>query len=189
MIDLTEKSEKYAAGKAHAAFDKAIAQAYADGYRDGYKDCKEEILVNLNTSKTEYVDLGLPSGTLWGANYEKEGDKMIFLTYEKACSYNIPTVEQWIELQENCKRQNLFDNSNYLTDVLFVGPNGNKIKFEISGRFTTGGYTDVRQIFFWLREEKEGNEKPAVHMQKGGGYEYVFCGFRLPIRLVRKTKM
>ena len=50
--------------------DKAIAQAYADGYRNGYKDREEEIPVDLRDNKTEYVDLGLPSGTLWSTDYE-----------------------------------------------------------------------------------------------------------------------
>ena len=37
-MELIEKAEKYAVGKANTAMDKAIAQAYADGYRDGYTD-------------------------------------------------------------------------------------------------------------------------------------------------------
>ena len=76
---LAEKSEKYAAGKANAAIDKAIAQAYADGYRDGYKAREEEIPVDLRDNKTEFVDLGLPSGTLWAKDYERADGKLHFL--------------------------------------------------------------------------------------------------------------
>ena len=65
MIELLDRAEKYASGKASVMIDKAIAQAYADGYRDGYADREKEIPINLRENKTIYVDLGLPSGTLW----------------------------------------------------------------------------------------------------------------------------
>ena len=65
MKELDNISANYAAGKANEAIDKAIAQAYADGYRDGYKDREEEIPVDFSDKKTGYIDLGLPSGTLW----------------------------------------------------------------------------------------------------------------------------
>ena len=70
MMELREKAENYAVGKANAAMDKAIAQAYADGYRDGYKDREDEIPVDLRDNKMEFVDLGLPSGTLWAKEFE-----------------------------------------------------------------------------------------------------------------------
>ena len=67
MIELLDKADKYAAGKINEALDKVIAQAYADGYRDGYKECQDHVSVNLRISNTEYVDLGLPSGTMWAS--------------------------------------------------------------------------------------------------------------------------
>jgi hypothetical protein len=184
-MELTEKAEKYAVGKANVAMDKAIAQAYADGYRQGYKDREDEIPVDLRDNKTEFVDLGLPSETMWSVDFEKEDNNRIFLPYGKACEYNIPTKEQWKELQENCKWQNIFE-GNRLKAVIFVGPNGNRIMFEVTGIIMAGGYTDVRQIYFWLHDDSDGNNKSAVHLQNGGIIEEMFCGYKLPIRLIRK---
>lgn len=48
----------------------------------------------------EYIDLGLPSGTLW-ADTNKRG----FLTFDEAVEKfgdSLPTIEQWKELQEYC---------------------------------------------------------------------------------------
>ena len=47
MMDVTERANKYADGKANEAITTAIALAYMDGYRDGYKDRQEEIPVEL----------------------------------------------------------------------------------------------------------------------------------------------
>ena len=77
MKELENFAANYSAGKANEAIDKAIAQAYADGYRDGYKDREEEIPVDLRDNKTEYVDLGLPSGTLWATDFEKEDSVIV----------------------------------------------------------------------------------------------------------------
>lgn len=184
MTELLDRADKYASGKSNAVIEKAIAQAYADGYRDGYKDREEEIPVNLRDNKTEFVDLGLPSETMWAVDFEKEGNNRVFLPYEKARKFNIPTKEQWKELQDNCKWEKMFEGTR-LKEVVFVGPNGNRIKFEITGRIMAGGRTDIRQIFFWLQDENEGNDKTAVHLQNGGMIEEMFCGYKLPIRLVR----
>jgi hypothetical protein len=103
MKELENVAANYSAGKANEAIDKAIAQAYADGYRDGYKDREEEIPVDLRDNKTEYVDLGLPSGTLWAKDFEKDGGNTLFVPYTQAKRYNIPTREQWEELVNCCE--------------------------------------------------------------------------------------
>lgn len=48
-----------------------------------------------------YVDLGLPSGTLWKSTNEDCG----LVTYEQAYNFygeNLPSIEQWKELRDNC---------------------------------------------------------------------------------------
>ena len=47
-MNIIEKADKYADGKANEAITKAIAQAYLDGYRDGYNDREAEIPVDLS---------------------------------------------------------------------------------------------------------------------------------------------
>lgn len=198
MIELMEKAEKYAAGKANEAIDKAIAQAYADGYRDGYKDREEEIPVDIRDNKTEYVDLGLPSGTLWSRDYEKgKEDKLHFTQYDKAQYLNIPTEEQWRELFSTCKSEYIIFNDFNLGYVNFTGPNGNVISFCVTGKIDAYNIVSKDECFFWLKEEIEGNMKKSVHIfnigknlypKQKSGYADVadtFSGHKLPVRLVR----
>ena len=199
MKELNEVAANYAAGKTNEVMDKAIAQAYADGYRDGYKDREEEIPVDLRDNKTKYVDLGLPSGTLWSSSYEKEDDEYIYSPYEKAILQEIPTTEQWDELYSNCRWDYICNNANVLYRVDCVGPNGHVISFYVTGFINAIQKKNSSESFFWLKEDINGNQKKAVHLchkkQSVQGYQYyddirvvenTFSGFKLPIRLVRK---
>ena len=111
-MNILENAEKYAEGKANQVITKAIADAYIEGYKAGYKDREEEIPMDLRDNKTEYVDLGLPSGTLWASDYEKSGGKYVYLPYEKANRMNLPTEKQWQELKAYCKME--YDDYNSL---------------------------------------------------------------------------
>lgn len=205
MKELENFAANYSAGKANEAIDKAIAQAYADGYRDGYKDREEEIPVDLRDNKTEYVDLGLPSGTLWATDFEKEEGNRMYLPYGKAALLNIPTMEQWEELFESCRWECVTPNGSQtdstINEVLCVGPNGNVLKFERTGMYEiTDNISDGYEIYFWLIDNEEESEKNSVvfrrilnsRISNVNFYksEYVtnklFSGFKLPIRLVRK---
>ena len=64
MEELKVKASNYAEENVLEVLKEAFAKVFADGYRDGYKDCKEEIPVDLSDDEVDYVDLGLPSGTL-----------------------------------------------------------------------------------------------------------------------------
>ena len=78
MIELKEKAGIYAEENVINVLKEAFAKVYADGYRDGYKDREDEIPVDIRGNKTEYVDLGLPSGTLWSTDYERDGEKKCY---------------------------------------------------------------------------------------------------------------
>jgi uncharacterized protein (TIGR02145 family) len=57
--------------------------------------------VKVQSSKQGYVDLGLPSGTLWNEN--NEHCVMCSFDYaKKKYGSNLPSKEQWEELQNNC---------------------------------------------------------------------------------------
>ena len=74
----------------------------------------------------DYVDLGLPSGTLWKSKNEKGG----FKTYDEAVAQfggNLPTYEQWKELIGMCDWE--WTNRGYLV----TGPNGNSIFLPAAG--------------------------------------------------------
>ena len=106
-MEIQERANKYASEKTNEVMIQAIAQAYRDGYQDGYKDCEKEIPLEVQKDKTEFVDLGLPSGKKWSFAYLK--DKKDFygnskkLTYEQASKYNIPTKDDYLELVKFCE--------------------------------------------------------------------------------------
>ena len=76
----------------------------------------------------EYVDLALPSGTLWAktnVGAKEESDYGDYLTFEEACKYNLPTKEQMEELIRCCtwKWVKVKDKPG----CLVIGRNGNTI--------------------------------------------------------------
>ncbi len=80
-----------------------------------------------------YVDLGLPSGTLWkNQNETNPNDSYDFYTYDEAVQQfgdQLPTKEQFKELKENCTY--VWDES--ARGCWFYGPNGNKIFLPAAG--------------------------------------------------------
>lgn len=195
MVEISEKAGKYAEGKVNEVVNEVVARAYMDGFRDGYKTREEEIPVNLRDNKTEYVDLGLPSGTLWSTDYEKEGGEIIYLPYVLADNLSIPTEEQWNELFNICKWTTGGDNpfSNTITYFCCIGPNGKSIRFTLSGYYDTNKQCS-KDVFFWNKDVECGNEKSMACVRYNGivvcmpSLCKIFSGYKLPVRLV-KTKM
>ena len=194
-MNIIEKADKYADGKANEAITKAIAQAYLDGYRDGYNDRESEIPTDFRENKTKYIDLGLPSRTLWSEDYEKDDGHILYLPYERAEYLKIPTREQWDELLEQCEWKIEVDHVYDFVKALFVGPNGNILVFEKTGKKIANEIQDDWQAFFWLEGKNEGNYKDAVHLfnewessknkRLAKKIEQTFSGYHLPVRLVR----
>ena len=147
----------------------AFAKVYADGYRNGYKDREEEISINLQDGETEYVDLGLSSGTLWASDYERHDEKAyLYVPYGKAESYNIPTQEQWEELCDACEWDFKIDGYYDLVEVRCVGPNGNVLVFNHTGKKNYNELQEEWEAYFWLQDNKEEKNKSAVHMYNLG---------------------
>ena len=90
---------------------------------------------NQSDSKTipeGYVDLGLPSGTLWKAANESNEDG--FFTYDEAVSQfgsQLPTKEQWEELVEYCD----WTWRDSQGDFKVTGPSGRFIFLPAAGRY------------------------------------------------------
>lgn len=192
-MNIIENAKKYAEGKANQAITKAIADAYVKGYKAGYKDREEEIPMDLRDNKTEYVDLGLPSGTLWASDYEKSNGEYIYLPYEKAKHMKLPTEKQWKELKDFCDitySNVVVVNDDGVIKATVTGPNRKSITL-----FTTG-YIELEKkskdsALFWLHDESEASKKKAVQLHTYNliNNSDVICsypaGFKLPIRLVR----
>lgn len=195
-MNVSDKAASYAEGKANEFIKKAIAQAYADGYQDGYKDREAEIPVDLRDNKTEYVDLGLPSGTLWAADYEKVNGEILYLPYGKAQEYSIPTEGQWRELKDCCiweYEDRLDENRNhyFFKQAKCIGPNGNFITFKSSPMKKADTLYDIHSAYFWIKKEGRDNNRSAIHFYDRSGRNYdcgislYFSGYHLPVRLVK----
>ncbi len=186
MKELMELSANYATEKTNEMMSQIVAQAFADGYRMGYKDREDEIPVDLRDGKTEFVDLGLPSGTLWSSDFEKNSNKLIYAPYESTKFLEIPTLEQCTELFSNCR----FSNKEGV--VYCLGPNGKYIKFDFAGYkvIENEPATYTTAIVFWIKDCNEKSENTARILNMRGlqldTYKE-FCGNKLPIRLVQKT--
>ena len=187
MKDLKEISSNYAMEKSNDFFSQVVAQAFADGYRQGYKDREDELPVELRENKTEYVDLGLPSGTLWSSTFEKNGNDLLFIPLKDALNNCIPTIDQCLELFNCCRFQS--NNGN----IFCIGPNGKTITFP-STWYKEIGHEEIvphGPSFFWINnnEDNQTDNAAAIGCFKSIWHETreMFSGYKLPIRLV-KTK-
>ena len=194
MKDLKMKAESYTEGKINEILTQAVVQAYMDGYRDGYNDCENSIPTNLLYNQTEFVDLGLPSGTLWAMDYEKESDEVLYLPHGEANCLNIPTEEQWNELNRECRFELDKSSNNDLKKLKIVGPNGNIIIFNCTGMFRSDYKEYMYKFCMWLKDESnESSDRNAVSFsayskrEEGNIYHY-FSGYKLPVRLVKSPK-
>ncbi len=88
-----------------------------------------------------YIDLGLPSGTLW-CNLNEEG----LYTHDDAVirfGDALPTTEQWKELQNSC--QWTWNGNGYK----IVGPNGASIILPAAGRRLCDGTPERGDGYYW----------------------------------------
>ena len=81
-MNTVDKAKEYAEGKVTEALTKVVADAYMAGYNAGYQDGVDKVAKDSVSEETEFVDLGLPSGTLWASDYVKDGDEVLFLPYD-----------------------------------------------------------------------------------------------------------
>ena len=77
----SNKAKEYAESKVNDALKQVVADAYMAGYNAGYQDGIDKVAQDSVSEETEFVDLGLPSGTLWASDYVKDGDEVLFLPY------------------------------------------------------------------------------------------------------------
>lgn len=101
-----------------------------------------------------YVDLGLPSGTLWASSNADD-----YVDYYDAASYgrNLPTAEQFEELSNRCRWSwsgygytvtGPNGNHIYLSNEGFRNCEGNKHKTESQGHYWTSSTRDSKGLFF-----------------------------------------
>ena len=95
--------------------------------------------------QARWVDLGLPSGTLWYSYVTSvRGELYAYAQLKEELGDNLPTKEQYEELLNYCEWQPVptvkywHDKASPANCWMAIGPNGNKILFDVD-RLTYGG--------------------------------------------------
>ena len=193
-MGVDNKAADYAANNTVECLRRAIEQAYKDGYWDGYHDRENEMSILEND--VEFVDLGLPSKTLWAVdNVKNPQGETLYFPFCDADSYALPTEEQWEELQRYCLWHLQTESKNIKT-VVCVGPNGASIQFPRTGLFIGEERVNRSDIYFWLKSEKTTESESSLENRLAANwYGYhcegfktipVFAGKSIPIRLVTR---
>lgn len=188
-MNISEKAKAYAEGKAVSALTSAIEAAYAEGYNAGFADglaSKEgEKPDDLKDDGVEYVDLGLPSGTKWAADYLKDKDgNIVLLPFEKAVKLNIPTMEQVVEQRAHCLIKSTYD---YCKAFSIIGSNGEYVCYENSQINEAGRKISFAYPVFWVKTD---NQDESRRMAAFIGAENCLAkdlsfGTKAPVILVR----
>ena len=124
-------------------------------YREGMKNLAQKLAAQIAigagptvggtpVQESDYVDLGLPSGTLW----KSKNEKGMYYTYDEAVSQfgdNLPSREQFEELKAFCTWE--WNGKGYVVK----GDNGNSIVLQAAGYRDCNG--DVKSVgtggYFW----------------------------------------
>ncbi len=125
-----EQAKAYAKGKIDETLTAVVEKAFTDGYDAGYKDAMSELKVVPDNDENgiTFVDLGLPSGTLWASDYLREGKSLLHLTFERASPLSLPTYEQFGELIDYCTVSlNTKANHKFDEHIYDIVNNGKKI--------------------------------------------------------------
>lgn len=85
----------------------------------------------MDLSNVEWVDLGLPSGTLWAKN--SEDVSMSFHAALQSFLGNLPSEDDVDELRKYCSRQ--FDSSK--KEMVLTGPNNKTISFKCQEKYSS----------------------------------------------------
>lgn len=99
-----------------------------------------------------YVDLGLPSNTLWAEKNEGYDDKL-YKYYEIPYTEDLPTKEQFEELINQCTWTWMYENN--VPGYKIIGPNGNSI-FLLAAGFVVGDLSRSCRYtkgFYWSKDK------------------------------------
>ena len=143
--------------------------------------CMMALSMQAQNNNGEYVDLGLPSGTLWKSANEKGG----FVTWDEAMQRygdKMPTYEQWMELKGMCKWE--WTGKGYKV----TGDNGNSIVLPASGyRGCNGSVSSVGSCgYYWSSTPSGSGDAWLLYFSSDGVgmIDYKRCD-GLSVRLVQ----
>lgn len=174
--NIQEDARKYAEQVLHRELD-AVAKAYIDGYNSAKGI--------VDDGEMTYVDLGLPSGTLWATKFmgateeHPEGSRMV---YADAMRYNIPTVQQVNEL--SAIPSEIRNNT-----VTFYGINGNTLSLPVIGYIAAGNLKS--NLAFWVNNSINDAHRISIAcydlIKNGWGlrFTYVYIGSFISVETVK----
>ena len=128
---------------------KSVTEVKAHEQATREEKAKEKAKERLHAiQKLGYVDLGLPSGTLWKERNEVKS----YSWYQAKEIYGerIPTKEQVEELINYCTWHEIPSNAYSFNGYEVVGPNGNQIRLET---VPVSGYNNYKTSSYWTRTE------------------------------------
>lgn len=184
-------AKKYAEGKINDILNQAIIDAYSAGYNVGYQDGYKKAEKETILEEMKYVDLGLPSGTLWASDYIKKDGEVLFLPYRDAIDeFSLPTYEQIDELKDYCEIRLVEDNG--IKTYFCLGPSGKTISFTPHGYQKAFENYGKDYAIFWINnndKQIERTKRTALICSQGFlTAAYFFSNYKIPIRTVRNTK-
>lgn len=178
-----------------------IKEAYLKGYEQGQLGVSVPIFID----GVEYVDLGMPSGTLWSKEPLTKNGSYLQVSYSEAMTLPIPTREQWEELNKTCA----FKNNKIVAPL----PTCQRIGFEYWRKGLQGEECDYFTGYkFWLKGEIDSlkhapvmvycvkdKEKHGIEYRELSKYfrndRYLligsdkhFTGYKLPVFLVKNKE-
>lgn len=133
-----------------------------------------------------FIDLGLPSGTLWAEANEEE-----YYTFPDAVAMfgkSLPTKAQWEELKETCRW-----NWDKKTGCTLIGPNGNKLNIPAVGYYNCDGEFRGKGEYgeYWTSTDNVNNPMNAwIFDIEANLYvcDLSFNCYRLSVRLVKSLQ-
>lgn len=183
-------AKNYAKEAANNFIEKALETAYLIGFEAGVESVKIPPMIVIEDG-VEYVDLGLPSGTLWSSELHFV-DESQMVSYPEAQKYNIPNRNQLMEFIDNTQMMPGKTNDNIGWPCIdFIGPNGNKVKYIKTGYHER---KDRRNVYFWFSNDELPKNNQALscnaYYDKTGCKRqyYMFTGYHLPLALVKTRK-
>lgn len=125
----------------------------------------------------EWVNLSLPSGTVWSKEYM---GSMTFEEAQRAFPNMIPSLEQYLELASSCETTRPYPAG-------FIGPNGALMEM-YEGDFWTALSLDESRAVAFHRYNVQKVSQDKRSLSQSLGFVKANKGMRLCVRLVKKIK-
>jgi len=186
-----------------------LKQIIQESFLKGYELGELHTALTIKVDGVTYVDLGLPSGTLWSSTPFCRGNGGFYerLCYNDAKNLNIPTEEQCKELISQTKRLfHIYNFSDYDKSIGYrtemIGSTGQRVDLTSTSTNVGEGINPVRSSIdysksydenrFWIKGDSNESNEALVLMvnatHKNIRIDRHFIGYKLPVFLVKNKE-